>query len=357
VPKTTSDTRKLVKTKHAGIFEKGDRYQVRYRHHGRQVAKSFRTLSEAKRFKGTVDSGEARPSASTPFKTYATEWLDSYKGRTSKGLTQTTKDGYRDAVERLAIPYFGTKPLDRIGAPELRKYIDHLATKVNTPNSVRAMYAPVRAMFATATDDGLLPHNPAAGVRVLVEDKRPEAPKYLTAEQTAQLLAAIPPQHSDLVYLLATTGLRISESLNLRWADLTLVKGSPTLTVRESKTEAGRRTISLTPEAMRRLVTRRAKATYGGPEDFVFATRYGTPVSPNNWRRQVFDKATDKVGVSWATPHKLRHGMASLMASQGVSASEIAAHLGHADGGVLAMRTYIHSERVGVDFIDDAIKG
>ena len=43
---------------HPGIFRKGNRYQVRYRHHGRQRAKSFRTLTEAKRFKAKVDSGD-----------------------------------------------------------------------------------------------------------------------------------------------------------------------------------------------------------------------------------------------------------------------------------------------------------
>jgi hypothetical protein len=46
--------------------------------------------------------------------------------------------------------------------------------------------------------------------------------------------------------------------------------------------------------------------------------------------------------VSWATPHMLRHGLASLMAEQGYSAAQIAAQLGHAGGGVLALRTYVH---------------
>lgn len=347
----------IEKTKHPGIFKKGDRYQVRYRYRGKQVAKSFRTLSEARRFKGAVDKGDARPSASTPFRAYATDWLDSYQGRTAKGLSDVTRAGYRDAVERFAIPYLGSTPLDHIDPPMLRKYIDHLAGKLGSPNSVRAMYAPVRAMLGTAYDDGLIPINPAAGVRVIVKDTRPERPKHLTAEQTTALLAEIPARYSDLVYLLASTGLRISEALNLRWADLELIDGAPTLTVRKSKTAAGRRTIGLTPEAMRRLVKRRSESDYADPDDFVFATRTGTALNPHNWRAQVFSKAAERAGVPWATPHKLRHGLASLMASKGLSASEIAAHLGHADGGVLAMRTYIHPKPVAVDFVDDALKG
>ena len=40
--------------RHPGIFKKGQRYLVTFRHKGRQKARSFRTLSEAVRFKGKV---------------------------------------------------------------------------------------------------------------------------------------------------------------------------------------------------------------------------------------------------------------------------------------------------------------
>jgi integrase len=218
---------------------------------------------------------------------------------------------------------------------------------------VKANYAPVRAMLGTAYDDGLLPVNPAAGVRVLVADDRPPKPKALTAEQTAQLIAEMPERHADLIYVLASTGLRISEVLNLRWQDISAGE----LTVTKSKTAAGRRTIALTPEAMRRLMKRRAEADYSSPEDYVFATRAGTAIDPNNWRQQVFVKAAERAGVPWARPHALRHGLATLMNARGVSAPEIAKHLGHADGGVLAERVYIHPKPVSVDFMDDALKG
>jgi hypothetical protein len=45
------------------------------------------------------------------------------------------------------------------------------------------------------------------------------------------------------------------------------------------------------------------------------------------------------------------------MAERGYSAAQIAAHLGHADGGVLALRTYIHADPIPADFIDEALTG
>lgn len=66
--------------------------------------------------------------------------------------------------------------------------------------------------------------------------------------------------------------------------------------------------------------------------------------------------AARQAGVPWATPHAFRHGLASLMAEHGYSPAQIAVHLGHADGGVLALRTYIHAEPISAaDFIADAL--
>jgi hypothetical protein len=47
--------------------------------------------------------------------------------------------------------------------------------------------------------------------------------------------------------------------------------------------------------------------------------------------------------------------MASLMAERGYSPAQIAAHLGHADGGVLALRVYVHADAIDTPaFVDEA---
>jgi integrase len=77
---------------------------------------------------------------------------------------------------------------------------------------------------------------------------------------------------------------------------------------------------------------------------------------PHNFRQRVFKPAAERAGVAWATPHKLRHGLASPMSEQGFSAAAIAAQLGHADNGVTALRWYVHSEAPrALDFIDSKL--
>jgi hypothetical protein len=47
-----------------------------------------------------------------------------------------------------------------------------------------------------------------------------------------------------------------------------------------------------------------------------------------------------------------------LMAERGYSPAQIAAHLGHADGGVLALRTYIRTQPIdSPEFVDEALSG
>jgi integrase len=361
-PVTSLDEPALHPTKkpvpgHPGIYRKGPRYLVQWRHKGRQRARSFRTLTEASRFKGQIVSGDTRPTSREPFRGYAERWLDTYSGRTSRGLSDATRAHYRDAVTRFAIPYFGTARMDEIDPPMVRDFIDHLAALGLAAASVRRYLAPVRPMLATAYEDGLIRSNPASGVRAVIGDQRVRRRRYLTAEETRSLLAEMPVDHADLAYVLAATGLRISEALAMRWGDIAQDgRSRPVLVVPKSKTPSGERVVPLSPQTVHRLVRRRASSQLAADTDAVFPTEIGTPIDAHNYRHRVFKPAARRAGVPWATPHALRHGLASLMAEHGYSPAQIAAHLGHADGGVLALRTYIHPDPIdAADFIDDAL--
>ncbi len=307
--------RKIAVANHPGIFRKGERYLVQWRHKGRQRARSFRTLSEATRFKGQTVAGDTQPTSREPFKHYAQRWLTTYRGRTGRGLSDTTRETYADALTRLAVPYFGTARMDEIDAPMVRDYIAHLASKGLSPATVRRYLAPLRALLATAYEDGAIRTNPAAGVRVVVTDHRSSRRRRLTPEQTRALLSEMPASQADLAYFLAATGVRISEVLAARWGDLEQDRaGRPVLTIPKSKTPSGERILPLSPEPVRRLLRRRAESPWAADTDPIFPTDIGTPLEAHNYQRRVFRPAAERAGVPWATPHALRHGLASLMA-------------------------------------------
>lgn len=344
---------------HPGIFTRGSRFVVAYRVRGAQRKRAFRTLTEARRFKGQTDAGEPVAASRQSLIGYAEGWLATYSGRTSGGLSKRTRDSYDDAIKRVIVPHFRkTAPslkLDEITPSMLKTFIAKLAEQKLAPATVRRYFAPLRAMLAAAYEDDLIVRNPASGVRVIVKDERPAKRKRLTADETKRLLAQIPADHADLAYLMAATGLRISEAFALVWSDFATGKDGPTLTVRESKTAAGRRTIRLSPATAKRL-TKRQTTKRTDKASPIFANEQGQALDSHNWRRRIFNPAAKAAGVDWATPHSLRHGMASLMADHGYSAAQIASHLGHADGGVLAQRTYIHPAMLAAPaFIDEAL--
>ena len=59
--------------------------------------------------------------------------------------------------------------------------------------------------------------------------------------------------------------------------------------------------------------------------------------------------------------HTLRHSAASFLAAARVPASDIAVQLGHADGGALALKVYVHPLAEGLAragaHLDDVIGG
>lgn len=161
-----SDPRRLEPTGHAGVYRKQNRYVVVWRHRGRQRKRSFRTLTEARRFKAQTAVGGTAPTSREPFVAFAERWLDGYRGRTSKGLAPSTRASYADGVARVIVPYFRrelpTLKLDELSPSDLRDFIAHMAGEGHAPATVRRYYAPLRAMLATAYEDGRITRNPAA---------------------------------------------------------------------------------------------------------------------------------------------------------------------------------------------------
>ncbi len=343
---------------HPGIFKKGSRYYPVWTHRGKQRTKSFRTLSEATRFKAATRAGSTQPTSREPFRSFAPRWIGIYAGRTAGGISERTREGYADALARYAIPFFGTTRLDEIDPALVKEFVAHLASLGLAPSTVRRYLAPVRALLADAYEDGLLARNPT--VRVVVPDQgKRKKKRRLTAAETKALLGAMPAEFADLAYLLAATGLRPAEALAARWGDLGQdAQGRPVISIPAAKTEAGLRVLSLSPATAQLLLRRRAATAYGADCDPIFPNARGQEIDQHNFRNRVFRPAAKKAGVPWATPYALRHGLATLMADRGLTPAQIAAQLGHSDGGVLALRTYIHVDRLDeTSFIDEAFGG
>jgi integrase len=305
---------KMVRTSTPGIFKRGSRYVVVWQHRGRQHKSFHRTLAEAREAKGERAAGNRRPSTKQPFNDYAEAWLDGYQGRTTRGLDDDTRAGYRRALELYALPFFEGFRMCDIEQPDVRRFVGHLQAKGLAAGSVRKYVAPLKALFATAVEDGDLPNNPTLGVRINArrgDEQVEEQAKAMTRVELAAVLGALPDRWRLPFELLAHTGLRISELLGLDWQDLEL-GARPQIHVRRQcyrgklkphpKTDAGRRTIPLAPGMARTLWALRP-ASGKGP---MFVSGTGTRLQDRNLRR-VLDAAAETAGVPWIGFHTFRH--------------------------------------------------
>jgi integrase len=272
-------------------------------------------------------------------------------------------------IERHGLDWFGSKRLRDIRPPHLRAYAEHLRGEGMQPGTVKLNIAPIRCMFATAVEDGLLRHNPCTGIRLAqtaetVEGEDDERAKALTEEQLAKLIAAVPAKHWLFVTFMAHTGVRISEAIALRWGDFDFPRMRVRIgrriyrgTVAPPKSKYGRRTIPLAPGLSESLLERR-EATGASGDDLCFPSSSGKPFVPSNFAHDTFKPAAERAGVGWASFHTLRHTAATMLFSRGANAVQVQHVLGH-HSPAFTLSVYVHllpDDLPDVAFLDDVTK-
>jgi integrase len=207
--------------------------------------------------------------------------------------------------------------------------------------------------------EGLIRSNPTAGASLPArdatraaeagEDEEPDR-RALSRRELADLLTVAPERYRTLFQLLASTGLRISEALALRWRDLSLDGSRPVVRVRRAyvkgryappKSKHGRRSVPLDHALVRELRKARSGTDWPSDDDLVFCSRDGRPLHDRNLSARVLKPAAEEAGASWAGWHTLRHTCASLLFARGANAVQVQRWLGHHSPG-FTLATYVH---------------
>lgn len=303
---------------------------------------------------GDVARGEYRELSRVALVDYAEAWAATYTGRTGRGVRPATLADYRRDLDRWALPFFGTRRLSEIEPQDVKRFAAHLRDAGLSPARVRNVMAPLRAMLATAVEEGLIRHNPAASLRLPTRtssdglDHDSEPARALSPEELSGLLGEMPDDWRTFIRFLASTGLRIGEAVALRWGDIDLERGRVRVRRRiyrgdidAPKSAFGRREIPISRSLCEELGARRPKTPFGADADPVRATRVGTPHKPENLFRRVLKPAAEQAGVGWAGFHTLRHTCASMLFRQGASAKQVQVVLGH-HSPAFTLATYVH---------------
>jgi integrase len=302
---------------------------------------------------------------------YLQRWMDDF---IALNRAKKTHQEYEGVIRLYIRPYIGQQLLVKIDGEALDAWQGKLIRK-GVSNDIRNRTIKIlRAALNRAVKLKLIPFNPCSSLEKpkITRDE----PEPLEPEQCRDLFNACESHRlGDMVILAAMTGLRKGELFGLEWPDVNLNEGTLAvrralqelkgeLIVKEPKTKAGRRVVSLGVEAIEALARRKQKAIDEGfdPSAFpiVFPNTLGSHMRSSNFDDRVWYPIREAAGIPDSFVfHDLRHTQASLMLAAGVDLKVIQKRLGHRDFATTA-NTYSHllkgAQNEAVSKMDELLK-
>jgi integrase len=266
--------------------------------------------------------------------------LTAFRNRTEKTLEKSTWDCYRRDIDNVLVPWAAERRFTDILVSDLREFV---ALQQCSLKRIRNLVLPLRQVFDEAVEDGVIPFNPMAKLKLakLVSIEQRETDYEVRPYNMAELRTLLGNLHGIerwTFQLWAFTGLRTGELIGLRWARLDLeanqLRVTETTTAGEdkprAKTKAGIRTIPLLPAA-REAVEAMREHTQLAADRFTVNVRARRDDRrwDTNKLASVWARAHRGTGIAVRNPYQLRHTFASQLLSQGENVAYIATLMGH----------------------------
>ena len=268
-------------------------------------------------------------------------------------LAVNSVESYARDLQLLAEFAAGTKlNVERLARTDLEGLVRGMMAEGRSPRSVARAVACFRGFYRFLVVDGRLETSPAADLRPPRAWK--PLPRFLSIDEVDQLMAqpdvSTPRGLRDraLIELLYATGMRVSELIALRPADLNLDASFLTCTGKGDK----QRIVPIGDEAaawVRRYV-RDARPTLLGkrtsPRLFVNA-RGGGPGLTRVGFWKILKAYARGAGLTRSlSPHMLRHSFATHLLERGADLRAIQMMLGHADLSTTQIYTHVLEQRM-----------
>ena len=342
-------------------------FEVRFRApDGRERSKSFKTITEAKRYEREQLVERDRGTWIDPRSGRLTlaEWTAEWQ-RTMVHLRPNSRRIYADNLRLHVLPKVGSVELGAMRLTSIttevaRAWLAALSVKrvgakidlvtgdrgrVLAPATVHQAYRTLNAALQAAVECDRLVKNPMSGVKP--PKVEPVAMRFLDVSEVMRLRDAIGPEYRALVLVAAFCGLRASELAGLRWTDVQMLARRMDVAYQlddsgalvPPKSKASRRSINMPAVVADALGVHASfgssqdaatnRDTSGSDQGFVFAAPEGGPMNLHNFRSRVWVPAVERAGLAPLRLHDLRHTCASLAIAAGADIKVLQRMLGH----------------------------
>jgi integrase len=252
----------------------------------------------------------------------------------------STKAAYECYLDNWILPRWGSYRVTDVKAVAVEEWLGSLSAAAGTKAKIRNIMS---AVFNHAIRHEWLDKNPISLVRQSA--KRERIPIVLDAAEIGALLTELQCPYRQMVFLAATTGLRVSELLALKWADINfesqeirLNRGVVHQVIGDLKTEASRKPLPLDPDLAHSLLAWRRVSAFNQASHWVFAspdTQGKQPYWPENLLRRHIRPAAARCGIQkpigW---HTFRHSYATHLKANGEDVKVVQESLRHANSRI-----------------------
>jgi integrase/recombinase XerC len=234
----------------------------------------------------------------------------------------------------------------------VREFLAYLHGQNYTKSTTARKLATLRSFYKFLIRRGMIAVNPLSTIRTPKQEKR--LPKCLDLEQVQKLLEA--PGDADLLSardramleVLYSSGIRVSELVDLEMQDLDLVEGVLRVRGKGRKdriTPIGSQAI----KALQRYFDMRAidpKCQNSSTAQKVFLNKHGQALSTRSVRRKL-DKYLSMAGLDpGISPHTLRHSFATHLLNNGADLRSVQELLGHQSLSTTQVYTHLTTTRM-----------
>jgi integrase/recombinase XerD len=269
--------------------------------------------------------------------------------RVERGLSANTLAAYRADLDLLERRASGMgKDLLTLEREDLVAVIGVMRDEGVKDATISRFMSALRGLYRYLMAEGLTKHDPAA----FLDARRAwqTLPGCLSLEEVERLLEQ-PPLETDeglrdraMLELFYASGMRISELLGLRLADIDWENGAVNCYGKGSKhrrVPVGRAAL----EFLKLYQPARLRLLQGGSAAHLFIDRGGRRLT----RQKIWKRVKEygrKAGIEYITPHLLRHTFATALLENGADLRSVQLMLGHSDISTTQIYTHVTSRRL-----------
>jgi integrase len=250
-----------------------------------------------------------------------------------------TRRAYEVWLRNHILPRWGDSVVTDLQARPVELWLDSVSLAPKSKAHVRGVLS-ILWDFAMWRGDVPTQRNPMELVSVKGLTKRTRQPRSLTVEEFQKFIRHLDEPFRTIALLCCCLGLRISECLALRWADvdwlnakLRVERGIVCQHVDDVKTTESRRNIVMDRELLEALKTWKQATQFCELEDWMFASPVQLGKLPWSYDQvwRMYQKAAGKAGIGRIGTHSLRHTYRSWLDSVGTPVGVQQRLMRHAD--------------------------